>query len=467
MNSQKRILLVGDIMLDRTIEGAVRRMSPDAPVPVLSDTRETNALGGAGNVFAKLQAPGVQAQLFAIIGRDEAGDEIERLCHDLGNDDVNLLRVEDRPSIVKSRYIGNNTHLLRVDQEIARDITPMDEDIFIRKIETALETADLLILSDYAKGALTKTVLRQSIEKANELAIPVIVDPKGSDYSRYRGASVITPNRKELAEAVGKPVKSDEDIISAARKLISDFGIKAILATRSEDGMSLVTDSDVHHFPAEARLVRAVSGAGDTVIATLAQEIAKGETLPQAAGLANTAAARMVEQGTGSVAQKTASHLPGNWQMAVNQVRHWQSIGLKIGFTNGCFDILHAGHVNYLNETREFCDRLIVGLNHDRSVQILKGPTRPVNAEQDRKTVLENLKAVDLVVLFGAEQAGEDNTPCALIEELKPDIFFKGGDYKIEQLPEAEIVGSYGGEVKIMGLTAGKSTTAIITKIKD
>jgi D-beta-D-heptose 7-phosphate kinase/D-beta-D-heptose 1-phosphate adenosyltransferase len=308
----------------------------------------------------------------------------------------------------------------------------------------------------------------------------VLVDPKGLDFSIYNGADIITPNRKELSQAVGGlPTKTDEEIMVAANKIRATCDIKTVVATRSEDGMSIIGEGQPLHLKTQAREVFDVSGAGDTVIATIAAAWGTGANLQQAVMLANMAGGIVVGKvGTTPIrSQELLEALQGveslghqaplmGWDAAEEIVRGWKAKGLKVGFTNGCFDILHYGHVNYLNHARGQCDRLIVGLNHDVSVKILKGPSRPVNDEVARATVMGALGAVDLVVLFGAEKTGDDNTPCAIIEKLQPDIFFKGGDYTLETLPEAKIVQSYGGEVSIMNLYEGYSTTGTIEKMQ-
>ena len=345
---------------------------------------------------------------------------------------------------------------------------------FIASVTASLKGANALILSDYGKGSLSDKILRDVIAAAQKAGVTILVDPKGNDYTRYHGADVVTPNRKELGEGTNElPTETDTDMKFATRKLLELSGIRSIVATRSADGMTVLTgkaDEPVH-LKTEAREVYDVSGAGDTVIAMLAVALAAGENLVEAAKYANKAAGIVV--GKAGTAVVTMEELLDEGQKsawtecpdAKVQISAWQEQGLKVGFTNGCFDILHAGHVTYLQEARAQCDRLVVALNHDNSVRILKGPTRPVNDEESRAKVLSALACVDMVTLFGAEKPGEDNTPVKVIDYFRPDIFFKGGDYSEDQLPEARIVRSYGGDVRLMGLTEGKSTTNIIQKI--
>ena len=464
-----KIVVAGDVMLNHYVFGDVSRISPEGPFPVLAITHETKDLGGAGGVFANLHALGATASLIGVVGEDAAADDIRNLCGASGK----FIVAKDRPTIIKTRFVGNNAQMMRADREKVGALSAQDEDKIISLIAGELENAKALILSDYGKGALTPRVLQETIKSANARNIPVLVDPKGRDYSIYKGANVVTPNRKELVEATGGKAGNDAEVEATARKCLEESGIQSIVATRSEDGMTVLASKDARpvHLKADAREVFDVSGAGDTVIATLAAGLTLGLSLAEAASLANRAAGIVV--GKRGVCVITKEELFGTetghaWlecSEAKKLVDAWKSQGLKVGFTNGCFDIVHAGHVTYLAEAAKYCDRLVLALNHDNSVRILKGPTRPVNDENSRAIVMAGLSSVDCVVLFGAEKAGEDNTPGKVIGYLQPDIIFKGGDYTEDQLPEAAIARSYGGDVKIMGLVDGKSTTNIINKI--
>ncbi len=478
-----RVLVIGDLMLDRFVYGEVTRISPESPVPVLKVTREDRMPGGAGNVLSNLKGLNAKATIIALVGKDEDGALLNRLTGEMG--EVRLVAAEDRPTISKTRFLASHQHMLRVDEEQAKPLTAETEAALIAAIEAAMPGQQVVVLSDYNKGVLSVPVLKAIFAAAKKAGVPVLVDPKGHDYSVYKGADIVTPNRKELAEATrGMATATDADIEAAARKIIDDAGIAAVIATRSQDGMSVIRPGQpALHLRAQALEVFDVSGAGDTVIATAAAALAAGASLNDAATLANLAGAVVVAKvGTAAIraeelmraanGEGTKNSAAGqaplcDWDTARDQVRRWQAQGLKVGFTNGCFDILHAGHVHYLNEARGHCDRLVLGLNHDASVRILKGPTRPVNIETDRATVIGGLGAVSLVVLFGAEEKGQDNTPCALIDYVRPDLFFKGGDYTVDQLPEAKIVQAYGGEVRLMGLTEGLSTTNTIKKIGE
>ncbi|PZQ46746.1 MAG: hypothetical protein DI551_04655 [Micavibrio aeruginosavorus] len=475
-----KIMVVGDMMLDTFIYGDVERISPESPVPVLAIKSEERMLGGAGNVVANLCALGLKPLTFCITGNDAQGQAVLDIMKNLGADIAGVVKDESRPTTMKTRYLARHQHLLRTDYERTHAL-PIDiETAIFKGIEKALGDVKSIILSDYGKGVLTKTLIEKIIVAAKSKKIPVLVDPKGKDYSIYKGADYVTPNRKELAEATASSsLKSDAEITAAAKSLLQSSGIGCVIATRSEEGMSVIdAKGTILHLPTQAREVFDVAGAGDTVIATIAAALAGGADIESAARLANTAAGIAVSKvGTTPVYQNELMDALSNVQTggcrispladekaALEQVRKWQAQGLKVGFTNGCFDIVHKGHVTYLDEARRHCDRLIVALNHDKSVKILKGPTRPINDEQARAAVIGALASVDMVVLFGATVAGADNTPCAVIESLRPDIFFKGGDYTIDQLPEAKIVHGYGGEVALMGLQDGYSTTNIIAK---
>lgn len=487
----KTVLVIGDVMLDRFIYGRVDRISPESPVPVLAAESTETMLGGAGNVVANLVSLGAKPVIVSVKGNDEAGSAIDDILRAQNVDTGGMMVDADRPTICKNRYIGRNQHLLRVDFEEVRDLSPALEEKALDFIREALDGADSVVLSDYGKGVLTDKVITETIKAANAKGVPVIVDPKRADYSIYGGATAITPNRKELSAATdGMAVGSDAEIEAACAALLDKVSAEAIVATRSEAGMSAVPrDGAPVHIRHTIHEVFDVSGAGDTVVAVVAAALGAGAALPVAATLANMAGGIAVsqigtsqvktdeieaallggDQETGQAEEKTARHSTRMPHVcaddaAAAQIRDWQAQGLRVGFTNGCFDILHFGHVSYLNNARDKCDRLVVGLNHDQSVRILKGPERPVNDENARAAVIGALGSVDMVVFFGATAAGEDNTPCGVLDILRPDVIFKGGDYKIEDLPEAKVVLAYGGAVDIMPLYEGHSTTGIIEK---
>lgn len=471
------VLVAGDLMLDTFVYGSVDRISPEGPIPVLSVTKETRMLGGAGNVLSNLSALGAKPVLFSIVGDDSHADTIKDMAIAMGADCGGLFSDPSRPTILKTRYVAQGQQLLRTDFEKTHAIDAALEERILQKAQEKIKQVKAVVLSDYGKGFFKGALLTKLIAMANKEGLPVLVDPKGNDFSIYRGADVITPNRKELALATNRSnLKSDDDIVSAAQDVLKKCGIKNVVATRSEDGMSVIgASSALLHLRTVAREVYDVSGAGDTVIATIAAAMATGMDLHNAARLANVAGGIAVSKlGTApvtadelkngvSVGKGTISSLSG-WDDAAKQVKEWQEQGLVVGMTGGCFDIIHYGHVTYLNDARAKCDRLVVALNHDASIRILKGPTRPVNDEVARAAVMGALGSVDMVVLFGAAKEGEDNTPCALLDSLRPDIFFKGGDYTVESLPETKTVHGYGGAVSIMPVYEGYSTTKIIEK---
>ncbi len=485
--SGKSVLVAGDIMLDRFIYGDVERISPESPVPVLSVRRQDRMLGGAGNVIANLAGLKIKPLVVAVIGEDADGESVREMVRSLGGETSGLVPDPERPTTVKTRYLASHQQLLRTDEEKAGPVTGTVEADILNRAERLLTDAGALVLSDYGKGVLTDRVIQELVRLAGEREIPVLVDPKGTDYTRYKGADVITPNRKELSEgAGGMPTVQDSEVVSAARRIIEQAGIGAVVATRSQDGMSVIrrtpdgNDFEApEHLRTQALEVFDVSGAGDTVIATLAASMAAGAGLLEAARLANLAggiavskvgttpvrASELEEALTGAGNQVSRQGRICTAEEAAEHVRRWQAQGLKVGFTNGCFDLVHAGHVTYLNAARGQCDRLVLGLNADESVRRLKGSSRPVNDEISRATVMAALGSVDMVVIFGKSE-DEQDMPVSLISALRPDIHFKGGDYTIDQLPEAKAVLSYGGSVKIMSLEEGHSTTDMIARAK-
>src|SRR5579883_695090 len=467
-----RILCAGDLMLDHYVYGQVERVSPEAPIPVLRVERETRTLGGAGNVLRNLAALGASGSLVSVVGDAATKNEVNRLVAALGETESHLLVEKGRQSTVKTRYIAANQQMLRADRETVAPLGAYVRADLVRLVEQALPSHAVLVLSDYAKGVLGDGVAPALIAAARRAGKPVIVDPKGTDYAPYRGASLLKPNRRELALATRLPVGSEAEIIAAAQSLIAACEFGAVLVSLSQEGMILVeAEGGVHKLAAAAREVYDVSGAGDTAIAALAAALACGMSRLEAAHLANVAAGVVVGKiGTavahaGEIAEVLAhgaDALAGKVQPlagALEQVERWRHRGLKIGFTNGCFDLLHPGHVSLLEQSRETCDRLVVGLNSDASVRRLKGEGRPVQGEAARAAVLASLASVDLVVVF------PEDTPAALIAALRPDVLVKGADYRIEEVVGADLVRSWGGKVILAALAPGHSTTATIRKI--
>ena len=468
-----RVLVVGDVMLDRFVYGTVERISPEGPIPVLSIERDSAMLGGAGNVLRNLAVVGVRADLLAVVGDDAAGRQVEDLVAAEAGGESRLLVIPGRATSIKERYIAGGQQLLRADRETVDALVGADLADLLDRAEAALRAVDGLLLSDYGKGVLGPESLAKLIGAARAAGKPVVVDPKDRDYGVYRGASLVTPNRRELHEATGLPVGDDAQIVAACRALIADRGIEGVLATRSEKGMTLVLDGDeARHFTTQAREVFEVSGAGDTVVAFLGAALAAGIEVVDAARLANLAAGIVVGKVGTAVAHPGellrtmhASDLMAaeaklvDLDSLVDRVAHWRDAGLRVGFTNGCFDLLHPGHVALLEQARAACDRLIVGLNSDASVRALKEEGRPIQNEAARAAVLASLASVDRVVIFG------DETPLRLIERLRPDVLVKGADYRLDEVVGADLVQGYGGRVVLAELRPGHSTTDTIRKL--
>jgi D-beta-D-heptose 7-phosphate kinase/D-beta-D-heptose 1-phosphate adenosyltransferase len=468
--ARTRLVCVGDVMLDRFISGEVERISPEAPVPVLRIAAEETVLGGAGNVARNLAAIGADADLVALIGDDPAGAEIRRLLVASGIGD-GLVSVQRATTTEKIRFLAGSQQLMRADRERTVAADASGRRALVAAALSKLPGASALLLSDYAKGALADDVVTAVIEGAARQQIPVVVDPKGRAYARYRGATVVTPNRRELGDAVGRPIAPGEEV-AAAQELISGCGIGAVLVTLGRDGMLLVSAAGQVRLEADSRDVFDVVGAGDTVAAVLAAALGAGAHLPAASELANIAAGIVV--GKVGTAVATAAEIAAalrrrdlarDEQKVVNlaeledDIRRWRRQRLAIGFTNGCFDLIHPGHISLLRQARAACDRLIVGLNSDASVRRLKGADRPVQSEAARALVLASLAKVDRVVVF------EDDTPQRLIEAIRPDVLIKGADYRMDQVVGAELVQSYGGRVVLASLEPGYSTSATIANL--
>ncbi|TAD89318.1 MAG: D-glycero-beta-D-manno-heptose-7-phosphate kinase [Alphaproteobacteria bacterium] len=470
-----RVACVGDVMLDRFVDGVVDRISPEAPIPVLSVRTEQAMLGGAGNVVRNLAALGAETCFVAVIGDDAAGREVIHLVGREPTVEPHLMVEPGRATTIKTRFIAGRQQLLRADRETVR---PLGEDRaadLVSRTLSCLDDCRVLVLSDYGKGVLQPSTVADLISAARARGLTVMVDPKGRDFGRYAGADLLTPNRKELVEATGLPATTDEEVVAAARAVLDSVAVSAVLVTRSQDGMTLVPrEGQVYHFSAEARAVIDVSGAGDTVIATIAAGLAAGVELPVACHLASIAAGLVVAKpGTATASANELAHAiravdalredskVATRAEAMQRVADWRAAGLAVGFTNGCFDLLHPGHVSLLAEARSACDRLVVGLNSDDSVKRLKGPERPIQTEHARAVVLASLSSVDLVVPFA------DDTPIDLITTLKPDVLVKGADYTVETVVGASDVIGWGGRVVLAGLVPGQSTTGIAQRLRN
>ena len=470
----RTVLVLGDVMVDRYVSGRVQRISPEAPIPVLRHDRSHAVLGGAGNVANNIASLGARAILIGVVGDDAAGRDLRATCLGMSaRIDTRCVTAPARPTTVKTRFMSGSHQLLRLDEEDTAALDDAAVAAVLAAYAEALPRADVVILSDYAKGVLCDAVLEFAIRLAREQSKPVIADPKRRDFGAYRHVSVITPNELEVMQATGIQVVDDAAAEQAGALVLAASEADAVLVTRSEKGLTLLRRGAAPlHLPTEAREVADVSGAGDTLVAAFAVSLAAGATLDDAARLANVAAGVAVSKlGTATVSGPelqaamhrqevlAIDHKVVALAEAVAEVAVWRAQGLRVGFTNGCFDLIHPGHVRLLHKARLQCDRLVVGLNTDASVQRLKGPTRPVQSEAARSTVMAAIGAVDLVVLFG------EDTPLEMIRDLRPDRLFKGADYTVEQVVGGDVVRAGGGQVVLIDLESGHSTTGIIKRM--
>ncbi len=468
-----RVLCLGDVMLDKFVYGESDRLSPEAPIPVLKVKREQLMPGGAGNLVRNVATLGAKGTLIGVVGGDDAASELRRQIDREQRYATRLIPCVDRVTTVKTRFVVGGQQLLRADVENTLPVEGETAQRVLAAYESELPNADIVVLSDYAKGLLSDAVLRPAIEMAGALGKPLVVDPKSRDFSRYRGVSVLLPNAAELSAATGMPCTNDDEAAAAAEVARQRCGLENVVVTRSGQGMTLVqADGRSIHLPARAREVHDVSGAGDTVAATIAVALASGLGLEEAARVANVAAGLVVAKvGTAAVypgdliaAMHRADMISVSGEIvalarAMEHVGKWRAKGLRVGFTNGCFDLIHPGHVSLLTQAKAACDRLIVGLNTDASARRLKGPGRPVQNEAARGVVLASLAPVDLVILF------DEDTPIKLIEEIRPDVLVKGADYRRSQVVGADLVTSYGGQVLLAEIAPGHSTTRTIARV--
>lgn len=471
--SSIKVAVIGDIMLDRYYFGDVHRISPEAPVPVASIVKENSCLGGAANVVNNLANLGVQVFVAGIIGKDANGESLLELMHKYDIDTSGLIIEENRPTTTKLRVLGAKQQMLRLDFEQKTPTTSLQQDYLLKWLQKLLDNGlSGVIISDYGKGLCTDSLCESVIQQARMANVPVLVDPKGHEWNKYSGADYITPNVKEIGEALGREVLNEDDsTIQAARDIMARYAIENVVVTRSEKGVSLLNSTKQLHDKATALEVFDVSGAGDTMAATFMAGIAGGLEQKSALKMANLAAGIVVGKvGTQPVllpelleAVRSVEREAGYEQRIVNAkqasqlIKLWQANGRKVIFTNGCFDILHIGHVSYLAAAKRLGDKLVIGLNSDSSVRRLKGETRPLVDQRARAGLLANLAAVNLVVIF------DEETPEKLLSELKPDVLVKGGDYNADDVLGREFV----GEVRILPFVDGYSTTDIVNRIAD
>lgn len=467
-----RIVVLGDVMLDEYLSGTVDRISPEAPIPVVACTSMQANAGGAANVAANLARLGAQSSIVGLIGEDQAARQLRLALEEHQVNASGLVTVPGRPTTRKLRVVSGGQQIVRVDFE---DTTPLSDrsPALLEAIDTALMSCDALVVSDYNKGVCAADVLQHAIGRARSLGIPVLCDPKGRDYGKYAGSNIITPNRREAAEAIGRDLGSDAAVEAAAREMMALLALEACLITLGPDGMLLADAAGSRKAEAFTQEVADVTGAGDSVIAALAIALSCGQSYWRASLFANAVAAIAVSRhgsvavGMDDVVSTYSEHAQtsrGTKLLSRHQaaalaadLRH---AGKKVVFTNGCFDILHAGHVENLERAAAFGSFLLVGLNDDESVRRLKGPSRPVNDVASRARVLAGLGAVDCIVIFS------EDTPEALISEIRPDVLVKGSDYKGKPVAGSDIVESYGGRIEFVDLAPGYSSTNIIRKLQ-
>ncbi len=465
-----RVLVVGDVMLDQYVWGEVERISPEAPVPVVRASLRDEKPGGAANVAMNLAGLGARVRLVSFAGGDQEQRALESLLTKAGIE-PSLTTVPAVPTTTKLRILSGNQQMMRVDREAPADFAEADYRALLDRALAGLPDASVVVLSDYAKGVLSEAVCQSIICRARDLGIPVLVDPKSRSFARYRGATTICPNLKELSGAVGEPVANLDRLLASAQAQLSTLEIEFMVVTLGEKGIAVLRPDSRQHAPAVVRQVYDVSGAGDTVIAVLALAMACGVAVESAIQLANIAAGIVVskvgtvpirrEELLGALSPEISLHmnekvLPLHRTLA--RVTAWRAAGECVVFTNGCFDILHIGHIHLLEQARRHGQRLIVGLNSDTSVRRLKGPLRPIVGESERAGILAALSAVDAVVTF------DESTPLQLIEAIRPDVLVKGGDYTEQTVIGASEVRAWGGRVELIPLVGGVSTTRLIAK---
>ena len=470
-----RSAVVGDVMLDRFVYGTVSRISPEAPIPVILESEQSVMPGGGANVARNLAALEVRVDIFGVVGDDESGRELGRLLTSNVCISANLIIDPTRPTSTKTRVLGDRQQFVRLDTESVDPISIEIEEELLSSLSESMCEYDVVILSDYAKGVLTPRFLREVIGLASAASVPIIVDPKSSDFSIYAGATLMTPNLSEVMRGVNIQCQSEGDFDLAAEKIFEESGVEHLLITRGAQGMTLFANKGTlrEDISAESREVFDVSGAGDTVVSTLGAALGSGEDIVAAAKLANAAAGLVVQKsGTSIVKMSELNELlmagyRSEDRITLTQVGEDLSVilekqksdGLRIVFTNGVFDILHPGHVELLERARGLGDFLVVGLNSDASVKRLKGESRPVHSIMSRAQVLKGLRAVDCVVSF------DDDTPLALIKQVRPDVLVKGGDYRMSDVVGKDFVEDLGGKVVLIDFVAGHSTTASIERI--
>jgi D-beta-D-heptose 7-phosphate kinase / D-beta-D-heptose 1-phosphate adenosyltransferase len=472
--SSVQALVVGDLMLDEYLWGKTERISPEAPVQIVDVAREDLRLGGAGNVLNNLLGLGCRVHVASVLGDDADGRMLLRILADKGMGTEGIFFAPGRTTSRKTRILASNQQMLRIDRESREPISCELERMLADYVRSVAEHFQIILVSDYLKGVLTDGLLKEIIAIGRETGIPVVIDPKGKDYGKYTGATLLTPNRLEAQTASGIPIVDNESLLRAGRVLRESLQLDALVLTRSEEGMNLfLAGGQEIHLPTEAREVYDVSGAGDTVLSVLGVGLAGGLSLEQAAQLSNMAAGIVVAKvGTSTVSPEeileVAAHRHLDSELKIKEREALRRIievkrgqGKRVAFTNGCFDLLHVGHVKYLQKARQLGDLLVLGLNSDASIRRLKGPKRPLIGQEERAHILSALDCIDYVVIF------DEDTPLDLIRALQPDILVKGADYTPDGVVGKDLVESWGGRVELITFVDGKSTTNIIEKILE
>ena len=467
-----RVLCIGDIILDSYSHGDVKRISPEAPIPVLKiNNNKYEVLGGCGNVAKNICGAGSECHIISVCGDDEESIVLKKLLKDSKKLTFNLLTDNSRCTTKKIRFVSGNQQILRVDKEFNKPISSKLETRILSILKSKIDFFDVIVLSDYSKGLLTDNLLKSTIELSRKKNKLIIVDPKKIDFSPYKGANIITPNFKELMQAskIEKELNKEENakvVVRLSRKLLKKYNFDAIVTTRSSDGISIVDKKNNHlHLPSKAQEVFDVSGAGDTVIAYIASGIANGRSLFNATEIANDAAGFAVGK-FGTTVVNENDLLSSNQKNKLCELKEL-NYDLKkyknktIGFTNGCFDLIHQGHIFYLKEARKMCDFLILGLNSDNSIKKIKGNDRPILNQIERTEILKSFDFIDKILIFNEE------TPINLIKKIKPNIIFKGDDYSINAVVGSKEITKWGGQIKLIKCVKGKSTSNIIRKIKN
>jgi D-beta-D-heptose 7-phosphate kinase/D-beta-D-heptose 1-phosphate adenosyltransferase len=468
INDKPNILVVGDLMLDKYLWGSADRISPEAPVPVVAVKKETQSLGGAGNVIHNLLALGATVSVASILGDDSVADEIMQALVSAGAKTSGIFKQPNRLTSLKTRVMATHNQIVRFDTESTDDICENSSGQILNYAKESIAKFDALLLSDYKKGVLTNCVTKELIALAKNAGIPVLCDPKGADYSKYYGATLLTPNKKEAELATGIKISDEAGLIRAGDELKTKLNLTHSIITLSEDGIGIFDNAKITRIPTFAREVYDVTGAGDTVLAALGFALACRADILDACHFANKAAAVVcgkLGSATASMDEILAFDRQKSKLVLIDEIKNLsqklKQDGKLVVFTNGCFDILHSGHTKYLQKAREFGDVLILGLNSDASVKRLKGDSRPINSQSDRADVLSALSCVDYIVIF------DEDTPKELIETIVPNVLIKGADYTIDNIVGADCVLKNGGVVHTVELVDGKSTSNVISKISN